>query len=390
MNKVIIIGGFHHNTYGLIRSLGETGLKSDVILEPSHIRVNWLFASKYIKKAHILSDGENLVDYLLTTYSDEEEKPVVYCGSDNSISLLDNAYNLLKEKFFIFNADGKQGRINYFMNKESMFPLAEKCGLTTIKTWHLKRNEIEKANLHYPILVKPSNSLGGVKTDIKVSYNQKELLENMHDGVDYILQEYIDKDYELNMLGLSLKTGNSIFYPGVIKKLREYPIKKGSSSFARIDALNEYPIFNIDGIKKFVHMIGYEGLFSIEFVVKGNTCYFLEINMRNDGNGYMSTGAGLNLPLIWYRYCCGIADNSHSLHLEKPFYFMSEETDYKQVTTGHLSISKWIKSLFMTDAFFIINKKDIKPGLMFLALEFVRMIKHFIKKISNIPILQDI
>ena len=69
---------------------------------------------------------------------------------------------------------------------------------------------------------------------------------------------------------------------------------------------------------------------------------------------------------------------------------MSEETDYKQVTTGHLSISKWIKSLFMTDAFFIINKKDIKPGLMFLALEFVRMIKHFIKKISNIPILQDI
>lgn len=50
MNKVIIIGGFHHNTYGLIRSLGEAGIKSDVILEPCQPKVNWLFASQYIKK----------------------------------------------------------------------------------------------------------------------------------------------------------------------------------------------------------------------------------------------------------------------------------------------------------------------------------------------------
>lgn len=144
MNKVIIIGGFHHNTYGLIRSLGEVGINSDVILEPCQPKVNWLFASKYIIRTYILSEDENLVDYLLNTYSDEKEKPVVYCGSDSSISLLDNAYNLLKEKFYIFNANGKQGRINHYMNKEAMFPLAEECGLTTIKTWHLKRNEIDK------------------------------------------------------------------------------------------------------------------------------------------------------------------------------------------------------------------------------------------------------
>lgn len=382
MNKVIIIGGFHHNTYGLIRSLGEVGIKSDVILEPCHIRVNWLFASRYIKNKYILSDGENLVDYLFKTYSGEKEKPVVYCGSDNSISLLDNAYDLLKDKFFIFNADGKQGRINYFMNKESMFPLAEKCGLTTIRTWHLKKDEIENANLIYPILIKPNNSLGGVKTDIKVSYNQRELLENMHDGVDYILQEYIEKDYELNMLGLSLRTGSNIIYPGIIKKLREYPIREGSSSFARIDSVNEYSFLNIDGIRNFVRMIGYEGLFSTEFVVKDNTCYFLEINMRNDGNGYMSTGAGLNLPLIWYHYCCGITDHSSSLLLEKPFYFMSEETDYKHISEGHLSRKNWIKSLFKADVFFIINKKDIKPGLMFLALELGRFIKHSLKRLK--------
>ena len=103
MNKVIVIGGFHHNTYGLIRSLGEAGIKSYVILEPCHPKMNWLFVSKYIIGNYILSEGENLVDYLLTTFSNEKVKPIIYCGSDTSISLLDNAYDVLKEKFFIFN-----------------------------------------------------------------------------------------------------------------------------------------------------------------------------------------------------------------------------------------------------------------------------------------------
>lgn len=378
MNKVIIIGGFHHNTYGLIRSLGEVGINSDVILEPCQPKVNWLFASKYIIRTYILSEDENLVDYLLKTYSDEKEKPVVYCGSDSSISLLDNAYNLLKEKFYIFNANGKQGRINHYMNKEAMFPLAEECGLTTIKTWHLKRNEIDKIELTYPMLIKPNNSLGGVKADIKISYNKEELKNNMHDGVDYILQEYIEKDYELNMLGLALKTEDNVIFPGVIKKLREYPL--GSSSFARIDSINKYPFLNIDGINKFVRLIGFNGLFSIEFVVKESTAYFLEINMRNDGNGYMSTGAGLNLPLIWYHYCCGISDNRQSLHLMKPFYFMSEETDYKHISEGKLSRLDWFKCLFKANAFFIINKRDMKPGLVFLALEVGRKIKRILKR----------
>ena len=171
-----------------------------------------------------------MVDYLLTTFSNEKVKPIIYCGSDTSISLLDNAYDVLKEKFFIFNAKNTRGRINHYMNKVFMFPLAEKCGLTTIKTWHLKKSEIDSANLIYPILVKPNNSLGGAKADIKISYNKEELLRNMHEGIDYILQEYIEKDYELNLLGLSLYAGKQILYPGVINKLREYTM--GSSSFA--------------------------------------------------------------------------------------------------------------------------------------------------------------
>ena len=32
MNKVVVIGGDHHNTLGVIRGLGERGVNSDLIL----------------------------------------------------------------------------------------------------------------------------------------------------------------------------------------------------------------------------------------------------------------------------------------------------------------------------------------------------------------------
>ncbi len=380
MNKVIVVGGLHPNTYGLVRSLGEAGLKSHVILEPCQPKINWLFASKYIVGKHILSVGGGLVDYLLSTFGNEKEKPVIYCGSDSSISELDEVYDQLKDKFFIFNVGGTKGQISHFLNKYFMFPLAEKCGLRTIKTWHLRKEEIATADLTYPILIKPNNSLGGQKSDIKISYNKEELLANIHDGIDYILQEYIEKDYELMYLGVSLNHGNKALTPGILRKYRQYPYGIGGTSFASIDSIDKYPEFKESDAIDFIRKLGYEGLFSIEFVVKNGICYFLEINMRNDGLSYFSTGAGLNLPLAWYRYCCGISDNSQSLHLSKPFYFFSELHDIKHIGEGHLSWKDWLKSLLKTDAFFIINRKDFKPGMEVMTLSVCQKLKKVVKR----------
>ena len=305
---------------------------------------------------------------------------MVYCGSDSSIAELDEAYDQLKDKFFIFNVKGTKGLISHFMNKNFMFPLAEKCGLRTIKTWHLTKDEIETADLTYPILIKPNNSLGGQKSDIKISYDKDELLGNMHDGIDYILQEYIEKDYELNYLGVSLNHGEKVLAPGVVRKYRHYPNIIGGSSFAAVETTDNYPEFNETCAKDFIREIGYEGLFSIEFVVKSGVCYFLEINMRNDGLGYFSTGAGLNLPLVWYHYCCGTPDNSQSLRLSKPFYFLSELNDHKHISEGHLSWQGWFQSLRKADAFFILNRKDIKPGMAYLAYSLCRKMKQVIKR----------
>ena len=63
------------------------------------------------------------------------------------------------------------------------------------------------------------------------------------------------------------------------------------------------PVTLIEKVEKFIREIGYKGLFSVEFIrdAVGND-YFLEINMRNDGNAYCVQCAGVNLPNIWYKY----------------------------------------------------------------------------------------
>lgn len=46
-NKIIITGGSHHNTYGVIRSLGVKGIKSFVLLV-SEENDSFLLHSKYV------------------------------------------------------------------------------------------------------------------------------------------------------------------------------------------------------------------------------------------------------------------------------------------------------------------------------------------------------
>lgn len=53
-------------------------------------------------------------------------------------------------------------------------------------------------------------------------------------------------------------------------------------------------------LNKMFKEIGYEGIFSAEFMIdKDGKYWFLEINLRNSGWSYASTKLGMNLPLLW-------------------------------------------------------------------------------------------
>ena len=102
----------------------------------------------------------------------------------------------------------------------------------------------------------------------------------------------------------------------------------------------------------------------VEFLIKNDVSYFLEINMRNDGTNYLYTLGGYNYPYSWYLYCLGKLDTEHLNHrcLSTPLYLM-QWSDFSDVVHKRITFLHWVKDFSRARAFYVLNIRDIKPFL---------------------------
>ena len=120
-----------------------------------------------------------------------------------------------------------------------------------------------------------------------------------------------------------------------------------------------------------VSSIGFEGLFSVELLCKKDKAYFLEINMRNDGVGYLYTKTGANHPYLWALYSTGNLTESiiNNVRCKTPTHLM-QQADFSNVLHHELSFTKWLRDLCRTRAFFVLSIRDPKPFLFTLLVNF--------------------
>lgn len=380
MKKVIVLGNTLYNTLGLIRSVGEKGLPVILILEPGRKADCFVRFSKYLSRVHYSTSLEDGLAILKREYGNESEKPIVLCGSDPTIKLLDAHYDELKDKFHVFNA-GKQGRIGYFLDKINAFPLAEANGLTLIRTWQLKSGDSLPSDLVYPCLIKGNNSTTSTKGDMFICRDENELKTSLHEGVDYLVQEYVEKEYELDIVGFSAKHGEDVFIPAAVRKLRDEIHRQ--SVYIRLDAISDYPELPIEGIKNFIKDIGYEGVFSVELIYSHGKYYFLEVNLRNDGCGYLYTAAGANYPYLWVKYGMGKLSQADfdEMKVKTPYLLMHEDDAYNMLE-GKVPVLQWIKECLGADAHFILNARDPMPFVVSTLIHARQLCKKILRKIG--------
>ena len=384
-NKVIVFGNAHHNTLGLVRSLGEKGIRPILLLEPCDLKFCCVRFSKYISKMHYLKSVEDGLEVLKKEYWNEKEKPVVLNAGDPSICLLDAHYDELKDHFHIFNANGEQGRINYFMDKSNQFQLAERCGLNLIKTWRVNSQCELPSDMIYPCLTKGNNSTGSGKGDMCICRNVNELKACLRDGVDYLVQEYVERDYELCAIGFSWNHGQDMLVPAIVRKIRDYVNENGipsEGSYMRLESLEDYPLVNLDAIRNFMQQVGYEGMFDVDFIVKDGVCYFLEVNFRNDAISYICTAAGVDLPYMWCCYCLGGIDDGFvaKIKCNTPFIMMNEDNLY-DVFDGKVGMMRWLREYLSADAHVYMNVRDPKPFLFYMWVHVRQMCKKIVRGI---------
>lgn len=370
MIDIIVIGGIHHNALGVIRGLGyERRLIERMlfIIWGTNKKSNLITASKFVNKDNVVScENEDSLIGFLKVLDVERRKPVVVSCTDAVTEVLMKHRDELTGKFFLPGASIYPSKD--VMSKTVQVQMAVEAGLNIPPSFEIETKIANHSNIDilyqsaYPCITKPITSVDGGKESIHIA-NSKEELITILQGIKsrrVQIQKYISKSLEFQLIGVSLKEGENVIIPGYTQLIRQP--KNTNTGYLRYSPICQLN-FDLSKIQKFIKSIGYSGLFSVEFLrdKEGND-YFMEINMRNDGNAYVVTKAGVNLPYLWYLYNTkGLIPEGQKICFEKSIYFMPELQDFKNVLNGSINLFKWLGQLWHTEAKAVWDLKDPAP-----------------------------
>lgn len=360
---VIIVGINHNNTLGLIWSLGEVGYDITLILYRES--VNYVSKSRYISKCYLIDKDTEVIALIKKIASEKIEKPMVFVSRDEDANLLNEHYMELSSCCY-FERGKSDGSINSYRDKAIGNQLAVKCGFTLPKNVVIDApQDLNGLPFSFPILIKANNSIFGGKSAMRKcdTLNDAKSFANGLPSYYYPLQvqEFIEKEYEIMLLGCSLEGGKKVICPVANRKIRQYPKLVGLGSYSESIAVSHQPELEDLARKasKYLQEIEYTGLFSAEFLYSKKHYYFLEINLRNDGTSWLSTCSGYNLPDIVCQSISGktfIGDDNF-----RPMNYMNIMADFEYVRAGELSFKQWSKLFKKTTCYSHYFRKDKLP-----------------------------
>lgn len=377
-NKVILVGGNHHNILGLVRSFGINGIRPYGVVIGKDAKNGFVRKSKYWAKTWAIESDEGLVDFLLEHFSEDKDRPVVICCSDTCAKIIDLEYDRLKKRFLLPSIAGEQGKIAELMDKQKQMQFAQQYGILMAKSCIVDLCHISlPEDIVYPCIVKPVVSAEGQKADIRKCDTKEQTLEYLHQlrtkGYHrFLVQEYIDYDYEVGFIGSCSKRPAYM----INRKIRVWPQIGGSNSFVHRNDNQQIELY-CKKILKILQEINFSGLFDVELLYRGGKLYLNEINWRNSGNSFFSLGSHVHYAVIWYYIVTGqkIPQGMRFVCDSEDFYAMDESCDLRQVLAKNISLKQWLEDRKKAKSFALWYGTDLKPTVAEywrLALELVR------------------
>lgn len=361
--KVVVIGGLHHNTLGVIRALGESGIPVNninvILVEHEITDKNFIAKSKYIsnKKINYCNEYNQIVNVLVKLSKDNKKRVVICCSDGTAETVIANK-EMLEDKYYIPNTNFN---ITELMKKDVQTLVAKEAGINVPKSLVINIHDDLKW-YKYPCITKPIKSvLGAGKADIKISKNADELHKALNETNAECLQiqEYVTKKMEFQIIGCSINSGEKIIVPGYTRIVRQP--ENTNTGYLEYIPIEKLYNFDMSAVEKFIKKIGYSGLFSVEFIRDINDIdYFLEINMRNDGNAYCVTCAGINLPYIWCYYGTYNKLPEANLNFNENVWFIPDFEDMR-IGIKQCGFTLWVKQFINAKAHSMFNLKDMKP-----------------------------
>lgn len=367
-NEVIIIGGDHHNTLSVVRSMGRNKLSYKILIHSNEKEKKMMMIchSRFGKNLDVVDETESDIYKWLIDHKSKQKQVIITC-SDLAEYAVDNNHDQLSKYYYMPGFSNHPGMVTYMMNKFNQKKWADKNNLPMAKSWHvdLKKSMINTDNIEYPCIVKPNISAFGKKSDISICNNEEELknviLKFKNENYeDVIIQKFIKKLYEVCAIGVIVDEKKK-YYGRVIKKDRENPPKGGGSlTFAHF--INDNNInAAVNAVIDVLYKEKYRGLYDIEFLVCEEGIYLNEINFRNSGNNYALLKNGIDAPFIYYLDALGKKIDNIKIKTNN-MYFMDELNEIMLMKKKGISLFTFIRDFIKSSAYAKLDIKDL--GIM--------------------------
>lgn len=366
-NKVIIFGGNHHNTLGLVREFGENEIKPYGIILGEANHKNFTIASKYWNKVILVNTPQDGIEVLIRDFVCAESPAVIIASADATAAVIDENYNELK-KYFYLPGFAEGGRVHELMNKENQVEYARTLGAEMIHSDSLTLDAYYEVSKQYPIILKPVTSIEGKKTDIRIADSEEDerqyIEELKKEGYERTLrQPYLRNRNEYVLTGAVMPIPHECSFT-LVKHVRLWPERFGSGSFSSFVTDNKM-IDIADRVMHLVQQSGYSGMIDIEFFESDTgKIYVNEFNWRSSGRNFVGRYCGVYSAFWWYCAVTGQEFNAAQRISNKSGYTMNEMTDYNHLLRKEISLREWIRDIRRTKSFAVWDCKDLRPFIL--------------------------
>lgn len=356
--KVIVFGNDHTNSLGVVQCLGSEGFSVSAVVWGS--KSGLVASSKYADVVYSAESPQSCINLIRERFKGKEVVIIATCDAA-AIELERNRLSLGNN--FRFEYAQGEWNIEELCEKDLQVRLAKEAGFNV--PW--SSNPIESVHdipdgVPFPCITKSLVSCKGSKNDLTIVGTREKLLPVVESLLTHtpriLLQQYIERDYEISILGCGLKNGECLI-PCVENKLTLYPKNVGLECVADMRPLDDINISQ--PIRNLIKRIGYVGLFSVEMMhcKSDNKFYFTEINLRNDGANTFVYKYGVNLPLIHIENLYD-QPSTEFIHF-RPGYYIWEMHHTLSLVHRQLGLKQWISELKNSNGFLTYFPDDKKP-----------------------------
>ncbi|MBU2497159.1 MAG: hypothetical protein KJ767_03825 [Nanoarchaeota archaeon] len=360
-SKAIVLGLYEGNGLGVTRSLGYEKIpiigfnKKGLFPHASY--------SKYMQASYFVDNESELIEKLMETGMQQEEKGVLFATGDDYVLFCQDYSEDLQKYYHVPLV--KEKNLHNLLEKKSNLKIGQESGFKIPESQYLS----EPLKLEDKIIAKPLSSVGTSKQDIFIFDNKYEI-EKAKDKLirkykDMLLMQYIEGGVKEHFEIHTYNSSQGVLIAGMLQKI--HALK--NSTHGSVGALAQSVWIDelVKAAKKLTEKAEFNGALDINLKKNAldNEFYFTEVNYRTSGNLMLDTISGLNLPAIIY-YDLNEKDISHLISKSKRLgiKWLSEGVEIAYLRSGiDNDVIEYNNEMQKIESYVFFDETDMLPFL---------------------------